>query len=514
MKRITIFRIGAILLPFIVLTTIEVILRIQHYGYDTHLFVSDQDSRFWVMNQDISKKYFTINQNSTIGNREVFYKNKPKGTIRFFVLGASTSLGYPYMHNGTFVRMLKYKLQFAYPENNIEIINLSLTAINSYTLYDFAKQLVNYHPDGIIMYAGQNEYYGALGVASSSMLGQNSFFVQSMLMAKESKVVQSILQAASSWKKFNSELTNQDLNLMERMAAKQRVPYKSDLYERGIMQYDNNLGKILKLFYNKHIPVFIGTLGYNLKDQKPLCKTCQKANLYFSLAQEAYHKGNNAQAREYYIMAKDYDEIRFRAPEVFNDIIKKYSRKYGNVHLVDIAEILAEHSPGQIVGHEYMLEHVHPNLDGHRLIADAYFESMKNNFFDKHNLKTGFTIDLMSYPTTPFDTICGNLIINQLKKKWPFNEKGEDYSFDNNNFEQQTALLFLARKVNWGEAMQRLNNHYIMANDYVCALKIVEQMCLELPYEKVFFQQAGSLCIQLKQLDKAKYYFKRVDDGY
>jgi hypothetical protein len=514
MKRTTIYKIVAILLPFIVLGAIELTLRICHYGYDTHLFISDQDSRFWVMNQNISKKYFTINQNSTIGNKEVFYKNKPEGTLRFFVLGASTSLGYPYMHNGTFVRMLKYKLQFAYPENNIEIINLSLTAINSYTLYDFAKQLVNYQPDGIILYAGQNEYYGALGVASSSKLGQNNFFIQSMLLAKESKIVQAIFQKVSSWKIYNSELTNQDLNLMERMAAKQRVPYKSDLYKLGINQYDNNLGKILQLFNKKHIPVFIGTLGFNLKDQKPLCKICQQANHYFSLAQKTDQQENYIQAKKYYIMAKEYDEIRFRAPEVFNDIIKKYSKQYDNVYLVDVNKTLAEYSPHQIIGQEYMLEHVHPNLDGHRLIADAYFESMKHNFFDKHNLKIGFNIDLKNYPTTAFDTICGNLIVNQLKKKWPFNEKGEVLNYDSNNFEQQTVLLFLAHKINWGEAMQRLNNHYIMTNDYFDALKIVEQMCLELPYEKMFFQQAGSLCIQLKQMDKAKYYFKRVEDGY
>lgn len=34
--------------------------------------------------------------------------------------------------------------------------------------------------------------------------------------------------------------------------------------------------------------------------------------------------------------------------------------------------------------------------------------------------------------------------------------------------------------------MRRLNNHYILSKDIPNALRVVEQMCLELPHEKVF----------------------------
>lgn len=70
-------------------------------------------------------------------------------------------MGFPYPNNISFQRMLKYQLQKTNPDKDIEIINLALTAINSYTFYDFAQELVHFEPDAIFIYGGHNEYYGA-----------------------------------------------------------------------------------------------------------------------------------------------------------------------------------------------------------------------------------------------------------------------------------------------------------------------------------------------------------------
>lgn len=59
-------------------------------------------------------------------------------------------MGFPYPNNISFQRMLKYQLQKTNPDKDIEIINLALTAINSYTFYDFAQELVHFEPDAIL----------------------------------------------------------------------------------------------------------------------------------------------------------------------------------------------------------------------------------------------------------------------------------------------------------------------------------------------------------------------------
>ncbi len=519
MKRQHTYKLIAILLPFILVVVVEIILRIVNYGYDTHLFVTDQDARFWVMNRDISKKYFTAGQNATIGNQETFYKKKPAGTLRFFVLGASSSIGFPYMHNGSFARMLKYKLQFRFPQNNIEIINLSLTAVNTYTLYDFSAQLVDYEPDGVLIYAGHNEYYGALGVASSSRIGRNPLLIRVMLAARNLKLIQAFSQLAGSFKPKDTSVTDQDLTLMERMAARQQIPYQSEAWQDGIKQFDRNLGDMLHLFEQHHIPVFIGTLACNLKGQKPLSKDSvsvrNNAIQEYNLAEKACADSSWHEAQQHYMLAKEYDGLRFRAPEAFNDIIRKYGKRMQNVYVADIAARFAANSPNGIVGNELMLEHVLPNLVGQRLIADSFYDALLADFpAFKTSAQVGTTVDLATeYPVTSFDTIYGDLVIWKLRQQWPFNEPASELNYDKNNREYRTAAQFFVRKLNWGQAMQQLNNHYIQNKDYAGALRIVEQMCLELPHEKVFLKQAASLALRLQQQEKASYYLKQAGYG-
>lgn len=514
MKRLQIYKLIAILLPFLILVAIELGLRAGNYGYNTKLFTTDEDARFWVMNREVSQKYFTVSQNATIGNQETFYKVKPAGTLRFFILGASSAIGFPYMHNGAFPRMLKYKLQFLFPENNIEIINVSLTATNTYTLYDFSRQIVNYQPDGILIYAGHNEYYGALGVASSSRIGRDHRLIEILLAAKELKLVQGLTRLAEKIRPANKVITNQDLTLMERMAAHQLIPYNSEAYTAGIKQFDRNLGKILHLFHEHHVPVFIGTLASNLKDQVPLSKettTTYNAPEEYIQGEQAYTQEQYPEALQHYRLSKEYDQLRFRAPEAFNNIIQKYGEELDNVYVVDVYKRFADNSPNGIIGKELMLEHVHPNLTGQRLIAETFYEALSCHFFAGKELQPdSYSLNQTVYPVTLFDSIYGDLVIAQLKQQWPFNEAPATLNYDKKSIEYQTAELFFSRKINWGQAMLRLNNHYILSKDLLNALRIVEQMCLELPHEKVFRQQAGSLCIQLKEKEKAAYYFNQA----
>ena len=515
MRKQALFKVFAALLPIVALLVIEIGLRIGDYGSDTRLFITDEDDpRCWVMNRDVSKKYFTISQNATIGNLETFYKKKPVGTLRFFVLGASSAIGFPYMHNGAFPRMLKYKLQFLYPKHNIEIINLSLTAINTYTLYDFSKRLIAYQPDGILIYAGHNEYYGALGVASSSYMGRNVSLNRWILAARELKCVQLVMRLVGNIRMSDPSLVDQDLTLMERMAARQMVPYDSELYRLGIQQFDRNMGDMLRLFQKSHIPVFIGTLVSNLKDQRPLCDNdslSAEARKAYATGEERYLLDKDREALEFYVQAKDYDPLRFRAPEAFNTIIRKYGKDFERVYVVDLYKAFSSRSAHGIIGKELMLEHVHPNLTGQRIIAETFCDTIVDFFSRTRGLNpVNIELEESDYPVLLFDSIYGDMVITRLKQQWPFNEKVSELRYDKNSFEYRTAELFFYRKINWGQAMQRLNNHYILGKDISNASRVVEQMCLELPNESAFFRQAGSLSIQLNKKEKAAYYFDRA----
>ena len=157
-KRKRLFRVIAIAFPFFILFIIEMSLRLFQYGDDLNLFIEAKDRPdFLVLNPAASKRYFVNMAFAPTGNSELFRKNKDKTTLRLFVLGESTTIGYPYFHNGSFHRWLLYRLMHEFPDRNFEVINLSLTGVNSYTVLGFAKELVKYQPDAVLIYSGHNE---------------------------------------------------------------------------------------------------------------------------------------------------------------------------------------------------------------------------------------------------------------------------------------------------------------------------------------------------------------------
>src|SRR4030042_1613450 len=78
--------------------------------------------------------------------------------------------------------------------------------------------------------------------------------------------------------------------------------------------------------------------------------------------------------------AKDLDLIRFRASEDLNRSIALLADSFG-VHCISLKTLFEEHSPHGIVGDNLMTEHLHPNIDGYFLMADGFFNAMKQNHF-------------------------------------------------------------------------------------------------------------------------------------
>ena len=167
-KRI-LFNIILLLLPFIILIFLEIILRIVNYGDNLKLFIDfpgKEMQEYKIVNREIGKKYFQKLEYSNPCH-DMYLKEKPINGFRIFVLGSSTVLGFPYEESLMFSRILQERLQNSYPEKYIEVVNTALTAINSYTLYDFIDEVLKEEPDAILIYAGHNEFYGAFGLGSA-----------------------------------------------------------------------------------------------------------------------------------------------------------------------------------------------------------------------------------------------------------------------------------------------------------------------------------------------------------
>ena len=93
---------------------------------------------------------------------------------------------------GSFSRYVKKRLELVYPNTPIEVVNISMTAINSYTLLDLFPGILDQKPNLVLIYAGHNEYYGALGVGSVESFGNSRLLIKSILYLNQFKTTQLI----------------------------------------------------------------------------------------------------------------------------------------------------------------------------------------------------------------------------------------------------------------------------------------------------------------------------------
>lgn len=513
-KKLRWFRVITFSIPVLILLFAEVLLRLFNYGHDTSLFIKyPDDPNYWVINKYASEKYFSDTTNATKGSIEPFKVEKAKNTFRIFVLGESTTAGYPYLHNGSFHRWLQYRLMHTYPDINFEVINVSLTAVNSYTVLDFGKQVVNYQSDAVLVYTGHNEYYGALGIGSTSHIANNRFLVQTVLVLKELRLVQLVNNVILSFKPASSN-PDQRENLMKRMAQQQAIPYQSAVYQAGIAQFRSNMTELCRFMHDKNVPVFLSTLVSNEKDQKPFISDSSdtSANMLYAGANESYQSGKYPQAKRDYIKAKEFDLLRFRAPEAMNTAIRELAKQYTNVHLVNARTVFEEHSPNGIIGNETLLEHVHPNLYGYALLSEAFYQSIKNAGLIKAHadLEMSLTELLSRMPVTKIDSLYGAYTIMMLESGWPFNKPIPANFKRGDDITAQLAGALSVNRISWLDAMDQLFKYSMKAGDKKTALKAVEAVMLEKPQNTTYPIYAGRLSFELGDNVGAAFYFKKA----
>ncbi|SEW49717.1 tetratricopeptide repeat protein [Chitinophaga arvensicola] len=553
-KRMLVIKVISILFPFLIIAGVEGGLRLFNYGHDLRLFItSPQDPDYYQFNPDASLKYFSDPAVATKGNVELFKKVKDTGTLRIFVLGESTTIGYPYFHNGSFHRWLQYRLMHTNPDKRLEIINLSLTGVNSYTVEGFAKELLPYQPDAVLIYTGHNEYYGCLGAGSTDKIAGSPFLIHLVLKLREYRLTQLMANALNSiTSRKASAGSGAGKTRMEMMVAEQQIPFGSPLYERGITQFTTNMDNTLRLLHEANVPVFISNLVSAEKDLFPFISVeadstkypdfnrnyqlgvqsiskgdSTAAFQYFETAQHSYNthagcnyylgelqlqRGDSVAAKNYFDKARDFDALRFRAPSKLNEVLPQLVSKYKNAHLVDANAVFEANSPGRIIGKELVLEHVHPDLKGYALLSDIFYQSLKTQgiFTVSEDAEMSFAQLQQMMPLTVVDTLAAKFKIANLKKSWPFNHTGAADTMLITTAEEQLAYDVAFRHTSWGDAMRELYTTYNRQGDLAKAAIVVAAIVQEHPLDMAPYEEAGNYYGKLNNTPEAIFYFKRV----
>jgi tetratricopeptide (TPR) repeat protein len=517
-----IFYLVLISIPIIFFVLLETGLRVFDYGYDYTQWVSPTKGKY-VLNPDIAHKYFHNIDNVPYSNQDIFDEIKKSNTFRVFVLGESAGAGYPFIPLGAFSRYLQQRLSLEYPDSKIEVINCSMTAINTYTIRDLFPGILKQKPDLVLIYTGNNEYYGALGVGSMESLGTSREIVNLVIYLERFKtfqLIRNLLKSAGSL--FGGKKEALTGTLMSRMAQNQYIGLDSDIYKKGIEQFRGNMQDILEMARVENIPVILGTLACNLKDQYPFVSITGNgippADKIYMQAKESLMKNNERQADSLFRYAKDLDALRFRAPSEINNLIIKLGKEF-NFAVVNIDSVFDAVSPDHISGDNIMTDHLHPTLRGYQIIGDIFYRGIEGmNLLPRTKPKNlsereQDSITVANFPFTKLDSIISEFRIKILKNDWPYVKK-EDKIPDNKLFNLRDYIDSIAYdltsdRINWETAHSKAASWYAEKNDLESFAGIMNVLITQYPIVIEYYDYTANVLLGKKDYDRAYYYLTK-----
>ncbi len=521
-NRKLLFNLLLAIIPVLFFVFIELILRAFNYGDNFHLFVKHPDemySQYRVVNPEIGKKYFQ-RFDYTAPAKDIFLKKKPENCFRIFVMGSSTVVGFPYEDNLMFSRILQERLQDAYPGKKIEMVNTAITAINTFTLLDFFPQILKEDPDAILIYAGHNEFYGAFGVGSKEAFTHNRNLICLHLKLMNLKVYQAIrnLIGALAGNRDKSPAERRG-TLMSRIVNKADIVYNSNDYRKGIKYFELNMRAMLKKAKRKNVPVFISDLVSNIKDMAPFksieTKEYKPADYYYNLGKNAEKQGDYSKAYEYYTLARDYDCVRFRASGDINNIIRRLANEY-KAHFVPTLALFEAVSPNRLIGNNILTEHVHPNVYGQFMLADAFYQKIVVDGIIASQVNE-YTVQppdyyFVNYGYTDLDRLIGYHRITNLTYHWPFRDDTKEYIdyrliYQPVSYIDSLAFFVMARRdLNGANAHIKLAEYYARRQDYYNAFREYNALVKINPYWAEYYRRAADYLININDLPLALKY--------
>jgi tetratricopeptide (TPR) repeat protein len=522
--------------PVFLLILLESSLRLFNYGPNLDLFTTEQvgDKTYHVMNQGIKGRYFSTVAFSPNISPDYFLVPKPTGTYRIFCLGGSTTIGFPYGPVGSFSSFLRDRLRVIFPNKSIEIINLGMTATNSYTVADILCEVVNFQPDLIIVYDGHNEFYGALGVASLESAGGFRFLTRLHLQfvhLRTYQLLQSALSGMAGLFRPTKE-TTEGGTMMERLAQGQYVPLRGPTYQKGLQIFRANVNEIRNVCRKRNIPLILSSQVSNLRDLPPFVSSpgpdvslsnleayqelwikgqrtwksgqldsalrsfqtavqldSNRADVHYWTAACLDSLGDRDRARTEYVAARDFDQLRFRCSSDFNDEIEK-TCDGRTVFFAPIEQVFSMNSKDGIVGSNLILEHLHPRLEGNFLIGKEYARIMRDHelLATREEWTAADTIEdgplWNRRPLTEVDELAAQIRTIRLTSNWPFAPAESSHSIV---AEDQTPLYRIALNLvngnaTWEETHVAAAEYFDRTGDPARSRKEYQCLMNQLPY--------------------------------
>ena len=317
-----------------------------------------------------SKPYFFANPTRPGYAEETnFLMPKPPGTVRVFLVGESAAKGYPQPRNLSMAAFLEAMLSDLWPDRRVEVISLGTTAVASFPLVYLVRDAVRFDPDLVVFYVGNNEFFGAYGVASINASGTTPAWALPLVRQARGLAIVQALEGLVHRKADESR------TLMEEMVGKTVIPADSPLRDAAARNLETHLGRMLATVAGAGVPALVCTTASNEAGLRPLGEG-GGAREAFDRGEAAAAAGDTAAARAAFLDARDRDTMPWRPTSATEEAIRRAAAAAG-APLCDVAERFRQLSAEAATGWDLLDDHVHLSLRGQAEVARGIVEAMR-----------------------------------------------------------------------------------------------------------------------------------------
>ena len=391
-----------------------------YLGFSSHvpLFVEQvgPDGRMFLATAKNRLAFFNFQQ---------FPKEKAPGVYRIFSMGESTTYGHPYNDATSFNGWLREYLAATSPGRTWEAINAGGISYGSERIVRLMQELVHYKPDLFIVYCGHNEFLERR---------MHSEIIRIPRLVRELRGLASRLRTTTIMKRMLAPilrpggqnaapatgLEDEPVTLLDNTLGPSAFTRDEAWRDQTLRRYQENLVRMIDIARSIGARIMFITPASNLREASPFKSEHRKglsdvdqrrwhqlydqarqdyaggasttnalaaldqaaaiddlpANLHFVRGRVLEKLGRFTEAKAAYERARDEDVCPLRALGSIRTILSNVAAER-KVPLIDFEAFLEARSDHGIPGAAVFLDHVHPTIEGYRLLALEILKRME-----------------------------------------------------------------------------------------------------------------------------------------
>lgn len=367
-------------------------------------------------------QYRTAHGHRVFFETQEFAQAKPENGYRIFCLGGSTVRGRPYTTQSAFARWLQLELSARDPQHVYEVVNCGGLSYASYRLTNILQEVLTYDPDLIIVATGHNEFledrtYGDIKQRSTARAWMEDRLQQLRMVRLVRDWATSTEDPPTDTEDTRSILSDEVDTFLDQGSGYASY-HRDDAWAAGVAyHFDQSLRAMVRLCQAARVPAVFVLLGSNVRDcppyksehrpnltideerawqayvdeadslaadeasqaltllQSAVAIDPEQALLRFRVARLLDGLGRPEEAAEHYLAAKDFDVCPLRMRESLADALRAVAEQT-QTPLVDARELIERQADDRLPGNDLYMDHVHPSLGSHQLIAAALVERL------------------------------------------------------------------------------------------------------------------------------------------